>query len=43
MLKYYWDQIFFYDYKQGSNDQKTPRLLTNTKEAFDYYKEKTKL
>lgn len=39
MLKYYWNQTFFFDLDQGPNKQKKPEILTYTKEAIAYYQQ----
>ena len=43
MLKYYWNQLFFFNLKQSPNraDQRTPYIVQATNELIEKYKEKT--
>jgi len=40
MIKYYWDQTYYFNLKQGPIN-KQPVLLTHVQELIQYYKEKT--
>ncbi len=40
MLKYYWNQMFFFNLKQSPYVNKIPRICVYTSELIDYYKAK---
>lgn len=43
MLKYYWNQTFFFELKQGPNPIKEPKLYQYTQEAINHYLSITQL
>lgn len=38
MIKYYWNQLFFFNLKQSPNDKKPPKICTETNKLIDEYK-----
>ncbi len=42
MLKYYWNQMFFFNLKQSPYVNKIPKICVYTSDLIDYYKEKVK-
>ena len=41
MLKYYWNQLYFFNLKQSANSKKPPVIVTETYRCIDFYKEAT--
>lgn len=41
MLKYYWNQTYFFNLKQGPHSSKSPKIYQITEKTIDYYREKT--
>ena len=39
MIKYYWNQLFFFNLKQSPNDKKPPILVQDTNKLIEKYKE----
>lgn len=38
MIKYYWNQTFFFNLKQSSNSEKKPVVVQHTEKLIEYYK-----
>lgn len=41
VIRYYWEQIYFFDLKQSANPNKPPKIVSVVKELIKVYQEKT--
>ena len=41
MLKYYWNQLYFFNLKQGPNPKKIPVIEQETRRCIEFYKKET--
>ena len=41
MLKYYWNQLYFFNLKQSANSKKPPVIVTETYKCIEFYQEKS--